>query len=128
MQRFILVVFSLLILVGAASLALADKSNSGKFAGKAGDTIFVCGCGESCKCGTIGLKEGKCGCGQNLVKTTVTKVENGKVLYSLEGKSLSAPQQGKYVCGCGEGCDCGFISQKPGTCGCGKELVKVSKK
>jgi len=29
-----------------------------------------------------------------------------------------------YVCGCGEGCYCDTMSRNPGTCTCGKDLVK----
>jgi hypothetical protein len=125
MKKLFIFVLSLTVICFSAGLALADKDSSGKFSGKAGDTIYVCACGDSCKCGTIGMKEGNCGCGQKLIKTTVTKVEKDKVFYKIEGKELSGPVQGKYTCGCGEGCDCGFISQKAGRCGCGKDMVKV---
>ena len=125
MKKLVLVLVSLLIVFGVAGLVLAEKGTMGKFEGKAGDEIYVCACGESCKCGTIARKEGNCSCGKKMIKTTVTKVEKGKVYYKLEGKELSSPQQGKFTCGCGEGCDCGFISQKAGKCGCGKAMVKV---
>jgi len=126
MKKLVLVVIALFV-VAVAGLAFADKGSKGKFAAKAGDEIYVCACGASCKCGTLAYKEGECGCGQKLVKTTVTKVEKGKVFYKVDGKELSAPQQGKYMCGCGEGCDCGFISQQADNCGCGKPMVKVKK-
>ncbi len=125
MKKFILVVVALTFVVAAAGLVFAEKGGKGLFSGKAGDEIYVCSCGESCKCGTLAHKEGNCGCGQKLVKTVVTKVEKGKVYYMLDGKELSAPQQGKFMCGCGDGCDCGFISQKAGKCGCGKDMIKV---
>jgi hypothetical protein len=127
MKRFILLVISMCFVVAAASMALADKGTKGTFAAKAGDTIYVCGCGEGCDCGTLATKEGKCGCGKELVKTTVTKVEKGKVFYRLDDKELSAKLKGKYACGCGDGCNCGTVSQKPGKCGCGKDMVKVKK-
>lgn len=126
MKRFVLVVIALFV-VAAAGLAFAEKGAKGMFQAKAGDEIYVCACGESCKCGTLAKKEGNCGCGQKLVKATVTKVEKGKVFYKIGDKELSAPQQGKYECGCGEGCNCGFVSQKAGDCGCGKPMVKVKK-
>jgi len=127
MKKLVLVVMALALVVAAAGLVFADKGGKGKFEGKAGDTIYVCSCGESCKCGTLASKDGECGCGKQLVKTTITKVEKGKVFYTVDGKELSAPQQGKFMCGCGAGCDCGFISQKEGNCGCGKPMVKVKK-
>jgi hypothetical protein len=125
MKKSVLIVLSLLFVCAAAVLAFADKGPNGKFDAKAGDTIYVCGCGAGCDCGSLGKKTGTCSCGKELVKTTVNKVENGKVFYTLDGKELSAPTQGKYACGCGGGCDCGSISQKPGKCSCGKDMVKV---
>lgn len=124
MRKLVLVVLSLLFVIGS-TLAFADKGTKGMFTAKAGDSIYVCACGESCKCGTLAKKDGNCGCGQQLVKATVTKIEKGKVFYKIGEKELSAPQQGKYECGCGEGCNCGFVSQKAGKCGCGKDMVKV---
>jgi hypothetical protein len=125
MKKSVLIVLALLLLCAAAVLAFADKGTTGTFDAKAGDTIYACGCGAGCDCGSLGKKEGTCSCGKELVKTTVNKVENGKVFYTIAGKELSAPTQGKYVCGCGGGCDCGSVSQKPGKCSCGKDMVKV---
>ena len=125
MKRLILLLFAAGIVFGAAAIACADKGAKGLFSAKAGDTIYVCACGEACKCGTLGLKDGECGCGQKLVEAKVTKVEKGKVFYKVGDKEFSAPQQGKYMCGCGEGCNCGFVAQQKGNCGCGKQMRKV---
>lgn len=125
MKKSVLLVLSLLFVFAAVGLAFAAKGPSGKFDAKAGDTIYVCGCGDGCDCGSLGKKEGTCSCGQKLIKTTATKIEKGRIYYKLDGKELSAPTQGKYACGCGDGCDCGSISQKPGKCGCDKDMVKV---
>jgi len=125
MKKLVLVTISMLFVFCAIGLAFAAKGPSGKFETKAGDTIYVCGCGEGCDCGSLSKKEGTCGCGKDLVKTTVNKVEKGKVFYTLDGKELSAPLQGKYACGCGAGCNCGTVSQKAGKCGCGQDMVKV---
>ena len=113
----------LFVVVITAGFAFAKEESAQTF--KAGDVIYACGCGAACDCGTMSYKAGKCGCKKEMVKATVTKVENGKVYYTIEGKEMSAPATGKYVCGCGAGCKCGTISQKPGTCGCGKPLKKV---
>jgi len=126
MKKIILVVISL-ILVFSAALVFADLGTKGMFSAKAGDEIYVCACGESCKCGTLAKKEGDCGCGQQLVAATVTKVEKNTVFYKIGDKELSAPQRGKYECGCGKGCNCDFVSQKGGNCGCGKPMMKVIK-
>lgn len=125
MKKLFLLVVSLLLVVGTTGLVMAEKGAKTTFEAKPGDVIYVCGCGEGCNCGSLAKKEGTCSCGKKLVKTTVNKVEKGKVFYKLDGKELSAPTQGKYACGCGEGCNCGSISQKPGKCGCGKDMIKV---
>lgn len=127
MKKSVLVVMALFFVVAAAGLVFADKGDKGLFSAKAGDEIYVCACGESCKCGTLAHKEGNCGCGKKLVKTSVTKIEKGKVFYTIDGKEFSAPQQGKFMCGCGDGCGCGFVSQKAGNCSCDKPMVKVKK-
>jgi hypothetical protein len=123
MKKLLLIILTLLFTCGLAVTVHAAKE---KFAAKAGDTIYVCACGEGCDCGTVSNKEGECGCGKEMVKTTVTKVEKGKVFYQVDGKELSAPLTGKYYCGCKK-CDCNTISQKPGKCGCGKKLMKGKK-
>ena len=125
MKKSVLLVLTLLFVFTAVNLVFAAKGPTGKFDAKAGDTIYVCGCGESCDCGSLAKKEGKCSCGKELIKTTVNKVETGKVFYTVDGKELSAPTTGKYACGCGDGCNCGSISQKPGKCTCDKDMVKV---
>ncbi len=125
MKRLVLIVLSLLVVFGVVGAVMADKGPKGFFDAKAGDEIYVCGCGEKCDCGTMARKEGKCSCKKDLVKATVTKVEDGKVYYKVADNVLSAPQQGKYACACGEACKCGTVSQKPGKCSCNKEMMKV---
>jgi hypothetical protein len=71
------------------------------------------------------MKGGTCACGKELVKSTITKVENGRLYYKVNGEEMSAPATGKYVCSCGAGCPCNTISQKPGKCGCGMTLKKM---
>jgi len=126
MKKSTLLVLSMLFVLAAVTLAFAAKGPSGKFDAKVGDVIYACGCGAGCECGTLGKQEGNCSCGQKMVKTTVTKIEKGRVFYKIDGKELSAPMQGKYGCGCGEGCNCGYIGQKAGTCGCDKDMVEVN--
>ena len=91
---------------------------------KVGDTVYVCGCGESCHCKPgISAKAAKCGCGKDMLKAKVTKVENGQVTV----KPGSKPEQTfktPYACGCGPSCTCKSASLEPGNCGCGKPLVK----
>lgn len=61
---------------------------------------MLCACGADCNCNMKGSKDGKCGCGKDIVKMSV---------------------KGMYVCSDG----CPEISDKPGKCACGKELKKV---
>ncbi len=126
MKKSVLLVLSLLFVFATVSLVLAAKGPTGTFDAKPGDVIYVCGCGAGCDCGSLAKKEGTCSCGNKLVKTTVNKVEKGKVFYTLNGMELSASTIGKYACGCGSGCDCGSISQKPGKCACDKNMLKVN--
>ncbi|HZV81617.1 MAG TPA: hypothetical protein VFF53_05560 [Geobacteraceae bacterium] len=123
MKRIMLIVLTLVFAFGLAATVHAANE---KFETKAGDTIYVCACGEGCKCGTLSTSEGTCSCGKNLAKTTVNKVEGDMVFYTVDGKELSAPLTGAYYCGCGK-CACNTISQKPGNCSCGKKLIKAKK-
>ncbi|MBI5685108.1 MAG: hypothetical protein HZC54_08495 [Verrucomicrobia bacterium] len=94
---------------------------------KAGDTAFVCGCGPKCGCSTVSLKEGKCACGHDLAKVTVSKVKGATASYEADGKAKTMKLTGKYVCACGTGC-CQMVSNKPGKCACGKDMTEAGKK
>ena len=123
MKKLVLFVIVMLVAFGSVLTAQAGKE---KFEAGVGDVIYVCGCGEGCTCGTIAKQEGTCACGTKLVKTTVTRIENGRAFYKVDGAELSASLTGKYYCSCDK-CDCATISQKAGKCGCGKELVQMKK-
>jgi len=112
------------VAVGMAGLTMAAVEK-GKLMVNAGDEVFVCGCGAGCPCGTVSKKEGKCTCNKDLVKTSVTKVDGGKAFVMVNGKEQAFNTTGKFQCACGEKCNCDTISQKPGKCGCGKEMVEV---
>jgi len=94
---------------------------------KKGDEVYVCGCG-GCECLTMSKKAGKCGCGKDLVKTTIDKVAKGKAYVTVDGKTMIFKTTGKYACACGAGCGCGMISQKPEDCACGKPMAAVKSK
>jgi hypothetical protein len=108
-------------LAGLAFAGEVEKSNL-----KVGDTYYVCGCPPGC-CQTISSKEGQCDCKKDLVKATVTRVEDGKAWFKAEGwdKEKEFETAGRYICGCGPDCKCNTISDKPGKCGCGKEMKKI---
>jgi hypothetical protein len=115
-----------LILALVCTLALATfalAAQKGKMNVKVGDEIYVCACGEGCPCDTMSRNPGQCTCGMDLVKTKVTKVENGKIW--VEAREKPFLSVGKYACNCGPKCQCNTISQKPGNCTCGKKMAKV---
>ena len=91
---------------------------------RTGDTIYVCSC-ATCECHVVSLKPAKCGCGHDLVKVNVTEVKGQVATFELDGKIQTAKLTGKYACACGSDC-CRMISDKPGKCACGKDLVKAS--
>lgn len=105
-----------------AVVAFADKTLP---VFKKGDAVYVCSCGDGCDCKTMSRKEGKCSCGKALGKGTVSKVDGDKAVVTVGGKELNFVTKAKYACGCGDGCNCGTISQKPGKCGCGSEMKNV---
>jgi len=102
------------------TLAVADKT---RMEAKVGDELYVCACGEGCPCDTMSRNAGQCSCGKDMVKTKVTKVEEGKITVASRSKPFISV--GKYACDCGSACKCDTISQNPGNCTCGKKMVEV---
>ena len=102
---------------------VSHADTTGKMEVKAGDEIYVCACGEMCDCDTMSMKPGQCSCGKDMIKTKVTKVDENMIYVEAQKKGLK--RMGKYACACGPGCDCNTISQKPGSCSCGKPLKEV---
>lgn len=92
---------------------------------KKGDKVYVCNCGDSCDCKTMSRNPGKCSCNKALGKGVVSAVDGDKLVVTVDGKKLNFPAKAKYACGCGDGCKCGTVSQKPGKCSCGTEMKKV---
>ena len=123
MKRAVIILVVLSLAVAGLVFAV-DKS---KMDLKAGDTVYACNCGEKCNCKSLSMKETNCTCGNKMVKATVTKVDGDTVMLKSAGwaKERAFPTKGKYACACGEGCNCGMISQNPGKCACGKEMAKV---
>jgi hypothetical protein len=119
----ILIILAITLYCG---IVLGSQGKTGILHTEVGSTVYACVCGESCGCGTIGKSKGKCQCGHDLEKVTVTKVDNGIAEFSHDGNTHRIPLIGKYTCACesGSGC-CEIISQKPVQCGCGKEMKLV---
>lgn len=117
----------LILAVTALIMAFAVVAFAGKELPvyKAGDAVFVCGCGEGCDCLTVSRNPGKCVCGKPLAQSVIDKVDEGKIHLKVQGETRTFPAKAKYTCACGEGCNCDTISQKPGNCSCGKEMKKV---
>jgi hypothetical protein len=106
-------------------IVAASQVKKGVLQAEVGSTVYACVCGETCGCGTIGKARGKCQCGHDLEKVTVTKVENGVAEFSHDGNTHRIPLTGKYTCACESKC-CEIISQMQVTCGCGKKMKAVN--
>jgi hypothetical protein len=103
--------------------AVSSADTTGRMDVKAGDEIYVCACGEMCDCDTMSMKPGQCSCGKDMIKTRVTKLDESMIY--VESQKTGLKRLGKYACACGAGCDCNTISQKPGSCSCGKPMKEV---
>lgn len=95
---------------GAALAAHGDHQEGA--AEKRKDVLYVCNCGDQCKCNTVSTAPGKCSCGSPLKAGHVVKSEGNDVL----------------LCPCDEGCQCESDAKDPAKCGCGKALRRVSLK
>jgi hypothetical protein len=113
----------LVVFVAVAMAVVAFAASNGVMDVKPGDEIYVCACGEACPCDTMSRNPGKCSCGKDLIKVKVTKVENGMVY--VDGGKKAYKQTGKYTCACGPACKCDTVSQNPGKCTCGQDMVPV---
>jgi hypothetical protein len=123
MRRPVSIVLAVLVtLVGAYSLA----GSRGKMDLKVGQEIMACDC-DNCPCQTLSNNAGKCSCGRDLVKATVSSVKDGKAMLKAPGWEKERPfaLAAAYACACDEGCPCNTQSQNPGKCTCGKEMKKV---
>ncbi len=118
-----LLFLTIVLAISLATFALADKT---VMTPKVGDELYVCGCGEGCKCDTMSNSPAQCTCGKDLVKSKVTKVEEGKI--TMEGRVRPFVSIAKYVCACGPDCKCNTISQNPGNCSCGKKMIEAKAK
>jgi len=117
-------VFVVLFVLVSVSVGMAEK---GKMELKVGDEVYVCNCGENCPCNTMSRNPGNCTCGNEMVKAKVLKVEPGKAEVKAESwdKARVFKTIGKYTCNCGPNCKCDTISQNPGKCTCGADMIKV---
>jgi hypothetical protein len=131
-----------------ASLSLALVSCAGRkpvAQGGTSDILYVCGCGESCKCVPASTQPGKCGCGHDRVAGKLKKVEGDTALLCMCGAScncslnandsskcgcgqsirkVSLKGTGIYFCNCGGSCACNTVSATPAKCKCGMDLKK----
>jgi hypothetical protein len=145
MKTKVFLVVALLVLTVSAGLVLAAVAErNAKEEAAGGSLLYVCNCGEQCKCNTVSTKPGKCSCGQDLVALRVLKIDKDNAVLCTCGKDCSckisetdptkcgcgkpvrmASLKGLYVCNCGAGCSCNTISDQPGKCRCGNDLRKV---
>jgi len=127
MKKLFCCLFVVLFVLVSVSLGMAETK--GKMELKVGDEVYACNCGEKCPCNTMSRNPGNCTCGSPMVKAKVLKVMPGKVEIKADSweKALVFKTVGKYTCNCGPNCMCDTISQNPGKCTCGAEMVKVKK-
>ena len=125
MRNYLVVALALTLAFGAY-LVYAGPTN-GKMDLKVGDQLYACGCGTKCPCQTMSNRPATCHCGMDLAKAEVVAVGEGTADLRIGEKTLTFKTVGKYTCGC-EGDCCQTISQSPGKCGCGKDLVEVAAK
>ena len=86
--------FAIMLSVSIATIAFADSPE--KMDLKVGDEIYACNCGEGCDCKTLSRLPGKCGCGNDLVKAKVVKIEDGMAWHICrpkDGKSREPSKQ-----------------------------------
>jgi hypothetical protein len=123
MKRTVFAILGILLIATGALIA-QDKS---KMILKAGDEVFACNCGESCPCMTLSRKEGTCSCGNALAKAKVKSVGEGTAVLVFGEREQTFKTVGKFMCACGPSCKCDTISQSPGKCSCGVDMVEVKK-
>jgi hypothetical protein len=138
-----MIVVTAALLLGFVSAGSNKESSAAEDKG-AGSVLYVCNCGESCKCTTVSTKPGKCACGAELAATHVLKIENDEGILCTCGKDCTCKidpndpakcgcgkavkrvsLKGMYVCNCGSGCTCNTVSDEPGKCRCGADLKKL---
>ncbi len=125
-------------------IAFAAQNNDAAQDPGQGKLLYVCNCGDQCKCNTVSLNPGMCKCGKELTAMHVLKLDKGEAVLCTCGKGCECKineadptkcgcgknvkrvsLSGFYVCNCGPGCDCNTISDKPGKCRCGNDLKKI---
>jgi hypothetical protein len=112
--------------VAVAAALAAGPSVTGKINLKVGDVVYAFNCGESCPCQMISRHAGNCTCGRPMVKARVKSVGEGTAVFVIGKREQTFKTIGKYACAC-PGCTCDSISQTPGKCTCGVDMVKVEK-
>ncbi len=110
------------------------------------DILYVCDCGDACKCNSMATRPGNCACGKPMKWSHVVKIEGDEALLCTctEGcacqidakdpakcacgqpiKRVSLKGTGIRFCNCGGSCFCNTVSNQPGQCKCGMELKTV---
>jgi hypothetical protein len=77
-------------------------------------------------CQTLSRKEGKCAC-SNPRQAKVKSVGEGTAVLVFVDREQTFKTVGKFMCACGPECKCDTISQNPGKCACGVDMVEVKK-
>ena len=122
--KFILL-FSIVLLMGIASVSFADRDGTMDL--KANDKIYSCNCGIECPCDTLSNNPGNCTCGRPMVNATVKGIDGDTARLKADEWNEERPfkTKGNYVCGCPPSCTCNTISQNAGKCTCNVDMKKV---
>lgn len=125
MRMSLHIIIALIMVLSLAGVSSAEQSK--KMDLKVGDEVYACDCGIKCDCNTMANKAGNCTCGAPMVKAKVSKVEGDTAYLEADNWKEQRPFKtvGKYVCNCGPTCTCNAISQNPGKCPCGQEMIKA---
>ena len=79
----LLILSMLLILAGCMEGSNKTENNIGSF--RVGDEIYVCGCPMMC-CNSHSREPGRCICNVPLRKATVSRIHNGKMYVTVNGR------------------------------------------
>jgi hypothetical protein len=117
--------YVLFVLITVGLLSAAYAADTAMMHLKVGDEVYACNCGTDCQCNMMANKAGNCTCGKPMVKAKVVRIEGDTAYLMAEGWQKERPfkMTGKYVCACGPDCGCGAVSQAPGKCPCGMDMM-----
>ncbi len=127
--------------------AVAKAQKASEQTAERRDILFVCDCGDQCRCNSMGVKPGNCSCGKPMKGYHVVRVEGSEALLCTCGencrctldpknpekcacgkqvKRVDLQGSGIFFCNCGGSCSCNTLSAQAGQCACGMPLKKAN--